>query len=113
MNFATETRGDVTIIALDGNLMGGPDAGILNSKLHEQLASGTKRFVLDLSKVQFINSSGLGLLIGGVNAVRAGGGKLLIAGASEKILALFTITKLQRVFEHHPTVDVAVTALKK
>lgn len=112
MNFATDTREDVTIVTLDGNLMGGPDAGTLNGRLHELLAAGARKIVLDLTTVQFINSSGLGLLIGGVNAVRSGGGKLVLAGASEKILTLIKITKLERIFEHHPSVDAAVTALK-
>jgi anti-sigma B factor antagonist len=113
MNFSAETRDNVTIITLEGNLMGGPDAGTLNGRLHELLAAGARNIVLDLSAVQFINSSGLGLLIGGVNAVRAGGGKLVIAGASEKILTLIKITKLERIFDSHANVDAAVAALKK
>ncbi len=113
MEFTTETRGTATVIALKGNMMGGPDASKLNSTLHELLAAGKKQVVLDLSGVQFINSSGLGLLIGGVNAMRAGGGSLRLAGASEKILALIKITKLERVFETHPSVAEALASFKK
>ncbi len=113
MKFTTESHGSVTVIALDGNLMGGPDATALNGKLHDLLATGKKLVVLDLTNVQFINSSGLGLLIGGVNAVRAGGGTLKIAGASEKILTLIKITKLERVFESHPSVAEALASFKK
>lgn len=113
MNFTTESHGTITVIALDGNLMGGPDATAVNGKLHDLLAAGKKLVVLDLTNVQFINSSGLGLLIGGVNAMRAGGGVLKIAGASKKILALIKITKLERVFESHPTVPEALASFKK
>ena len=113
MNFATDTRDNVTVVTLEGNLMGGPDAGTLNGRLHELLGAGVRNIVLDLTAVQFINSSGLGLLIGGVHAVRSGGAKLILAGASEKILTLIKITKLERIFEHHPTVDAAVAVLKK
>jgi anti-sigma B factor antagonist len=113
MNFTTESHGPITVIALDGNLMGGPDASALNGNLHDLLAAGKKQVVLDLTRVQFINSSGLGLLIGGVNAIRAGGGTLKLAGASEKILALIKITKLERVFETHHSVADALASFKK
>ncbi len=113
MDFTTETKGPATVISLAGNMMGGPDASKLNSTLHELLAAGKKQVVLDLSRVQFINSSGLGLLIGGVNAMHAGGGALKIAGASEKILALIKITKLERIFETHATVADALASFKK
>jgi anti-sigma B factor antagonist len=106
-------QGPATVIALEGNLMGGPDASSLNSQIHELLGQGKKTVVLDLSKVQFINSSGLGLLIGTVNAVRTAGGSLKVAGASEKIRTIIKITKLEGLFELYGSVDEAVTAMKK
>jgi anti-sigma B factor antagonist len=110
MKSTTGQQGNITVIALEGNLMGGPDASTLNSTLHHLLEQGKKHVVLDLSKVQFINSSGLGLLIGGVNAMRSAGGSLKVAGASDKVRALIKITKLEPVFELYPTVAEAVAA---
>ncbi len=110
MNFTTSQRGAVTIIGLQGNLMGGPDATALNSSLHELVARGTTRVVLDLHDVQFMNSSGLGILIGGASTLKTAGGGLAIAGASEKILALITITRLGKVLATFPTVDAAVAS---
>ena len=112
MKTSTGQQGNVTVITLEGNLMGGPDASTLNTMLHQLLADGKKRVVLDLSGVQFINSSGLGLLIGGVNAMRSAGGTLKVAGASEKVRGLIKITKLEQVFELYPTVAEAVAASK-
>jgi len=112
MKTSTGQQGNVTVIALEGNLMGGPDASTLNTMLHQLLGEGKKRVVLDLSGVQFINSSGLGLLIGGVNAMRSAGGTLKVAGASEKVRGLIKITKLEQVFELYPTVAEAVAASK-
>jgi anti-sigma B factor antagonist len=103
----------VTVVALSGNLMGGPDASALNGKLHELVGTGKIRVVLDLTAVEFINSSGLGLMIGGATTLRNAGGTLKIAGASEKILALFKITKLGSVFETFPTVAAAAASFKK
>jgi anti-sigma B factor antagonist len=113
MKFQTTQSGAVTVITLQGNLMGGPDASTLNGQLHSLLAEGKKHVVLDLAGVQFINSSGLGLLIGGVTTMRSAGGSLKIAGASEKILGLIRITKLESVFETYPSVDDAVASVKK
>ena len=110
MKSSTGQQGSVTVITLEGNLMGGPDASTLNSSLHTLLEQGKKRVVLDMRGVQFINSSGLGLLIGGVNAMRSAGGSLKIAGASEKIRGLIRITKLEQIFDLYPTVEEAVAA---
>lgn len=113
MTLSTVTRGEVTVIALTGNLMGGPDASALNAKLHELVDAGTRRVVLDLGGVQFMNSSGLGLLIGGASLLKTAGGALKIAGASEKILTLIRITKLGSIFETYPNVEDAAASFKK
>lgn len=110
MKFSTTRRGAVTVIALDGNLMGGPDATALHGKLHDLVAQGVTRAVIDLAKVEFINSSGLGILIGGVSTLRNAGGGLKIANASEKIATVITVTKLGPVFELFPSVDTAVAS---
>jgi len=113
MTLTTSTTGGATLVALEGNLMGGPDAAALNAKLHELVESGKNQVILDLSRVQFLNSSGLGLLIGSVSTLKNAGGALKIAAASEKILSLIKITKLGGVFEFYPTVDAAAASFKK
>jgi len=113
MTFKIIQHGPVTVIELDGNLMGGPDASSLNSKLHELVEGGRKQIVIDLARVQFMNSSGLGLLIGGVSALKNAGGALKIANASEKIATLITITKLGSVFQQYPSVNAAVESFGK
>ena len=110
MNFTTTQRGAVTVIALQGNLMGGPDATALNSTIHELVGEGNTRVVLDLRELQFMNSSGLGILIGGASTLKAAGGGLAIAGASAKIRGLITVTRLEKVLATYPTVDAAVAS---
>ena len=113
MELKTSQRGTVTVITLKGNLMGGPDASLLNTRLHELVDSGKTQVVIDLADVQFMNSSGLGLLIGGVSALKNAGGALKIANASEKIASLLTITKLGSVIQTYPSVDIAVESFQK
>jgi len=112
MNLTTATQGDVTVVTLAGNLMGGPDATVLNTKLHELLGAGSRKIVLDLSGVEFLNSSGLSLLIVGAGALRTAGGKLILAGASPKVSSVITLAKLSSVLEMHPSVKAAVRSFK-
>jgi anti-sigma B factor antagonist len=113
MKSSVSEQGNVTVIHLEGNLMGGPDATALNSKLHELVEAKKKQVVVDLKAVEFINSSGLGLLIGGASLLKNAGGGLKLACASEKIIALIKITRLGPVFESFPTVDDAVTSFTR
>ncbi len=113
MKLKTSQHGGVTVISLQGNLMGGPDASLINSKLHELVDAGKHHVILDLKAVEFVNSSGLSLLIGGVSTMKAAGGSLLFANASEKIAGLITITKLDQLFTLFPSIDAAAASVKK
>ena len=113
MKFKTSVQGNVTVFHLDGNLMGGPDATALNSKLHELVENGKTQVVIDLKKVDFMNSSGLGLLIGGASLMKNSGGGLKLACVSAKIMTLIKIARLGSVFETFGNVPEAVAAFKK
>jgi anti-sigma B factor antagonist len=113
MNITTSAVGNVTVLAVEGNLMGGPDAAAMNTRIRELIDAGVRNVVLDLAKLQFMNSSGLSLLIGGASAMKNAGGALKLASASEKISALIKITRLEGIFESHPTVDAAVASFRK
>jgi anti-sigma B factor antagonist len=108
---AKEVRG-VTVIELDGNVMGGPDASALNDFLHKLIAEEKKHIVVDLKAVSFINSSGLGMLIGGLTTMRRSGGELKLARASKKVENLLEMTKLQKVFDLHKNVNNAIASFK-
>jgi anti-sigma B factor antagonist len=112
MKLKSKEVNDVTIIELKGNVMGGPDATALNDELHKLIEAGKKKIVIDLGEVKFMNSSGLGMLIGSLTTVRNAGGDLKIARASEKIESLLVVTKLITVFDHHTTINEAVGAFK-
>ena len=113
MKFNTVQQGAVTIIQLDGNLMGGPDASTLNNKLHDLVDAGRKQVVIDVAGVEFMNSSGLGMLIGTVSTMKNAGGGLKIANASQKIMALIKITKLSGILETFESTQAAVESFGK
>jgi len=113
MKFSTTQHGTVTVLSLQGNLMGGPDATALNAALHQLVDGGARRVVLDMAGVDFMNSSGLSLLIGGATIMKNAGGGLKLARASAKISSLIKITKLGGVFENFPSVEAAVESFGK
>lgn len=112
MNYTINERYNCIIFEFSGNLMGGPDATKFNDKLHELIEQDRKQVVADVSKVKFMNSSGLGILIGGLTTMRNAGGDLRIAGADKRIESLLMVTKLMTVFNSYRTVEEAVQSFE-
>ena len=110
MKLSTKETEGITVIALQGSVLGGPDATALNDALHKLVDKRKKKIVLDLKGVQSMNSSGLGMLIGALTTIKNAGGDLRIASAPKKIENLLVITKLSTVFELFPTVKKAVAS---
>jgi anti-sigma B factor antagonist len=108
MRFDTDERYNAVVLQLKGDVMGGPDGSKLHDKLRELKDSGHHNVVVDLSKVRFMNSSGLGMLIAGMTTMRNAGGDLRLANAADRIQSLLVIAKLLTVFKHFESVDEAV-----
>ncbi len=113
MSFNVSERYNCVVFEFKGNVMGGPDALTLNEKLHELIDQGKKNAVVDLSRVKFMNSSGLGMLIGALTTMRNAGGDLRIANATDKIESLLMITKLITVFQHFRSLEEAVDSFAR
>ena len=81
-------------------------------KLREAIVTaidaGHTKLVIDVQKVDFLDSTGLGVLVGALKKVRAEGGSLDIVCTQERILKIFQITGLDKVFGLHGSVDDAV-----
>ena len=100
----------VAVLHLEGKIMGGPDATTLHEKLHELIAGGRLQVVINLAEVDWMNSSGLGILIGGLSALRKNGGDLRLAGVTDKIDEVLRITKLDRVFDVYDDLETAISS---
>jgi anti-sigma B factor antagonist len=79
-------------------------APALKTLIEETVASGKPRIVIDLTEVAFIDSSGLGALIGGLKATRQAGGDLRIAHVPEQVMTVLRLTNLDRVLRAHASV---------
>lgn len=110
MNYNIKEKYNCIIIEFKGKIMGGPDAEKFRDDLHKLIEEDKKEVVVDLGKVSFMNSSGLGLLIGGLTTMKNAGGDLKICRADKKIESLLVVTQLISVFDHYRTLDEAVAA---
>ena len=85
-------------------------APALRERLVAAIAEGTIRLVLDLENVDFIDSTGLGVLVGAVRRARAADGDLRLVCTNQRILKVFDVTGLDEVFVIAPSVEDAVSA---
>ena len=84
----------------------------LRELLIDLAAKGNYRLVVNLDKVGFLDSTGLGVLVGGLKRVRAHDGSLDLVCTQEQILRIFRITGLTKVFGIYQSVDQAIAARK-
>jgi len=80
----------------------------LRTEIIRVINEGHSNLVLDLTSVDFIDSAGLGTIIGGLRRVRSHGGDLLLVCPEERIQKIFTLCDLNKVFTFYLTHDEAV-----
>ncbi|HVX16675.1 MAG TPA: STAS domain-containing protein [Acidimicrobiales bacterium] len=81
----------------------------LRERLVGLVSEGHHQIVVDLEAVEFLDSTGLGVLVGALKRVRTQGGELALVCTQQRVLKVFEITGLTQVFPIHPSVDEAVT----
>ena len=107
MKVKTAEKYNAVVLELKGNVMGGDDTKDFNELLHKYIDEGKKNLIVDLHDVKFMNSSGLGMLIGGLTTMKKAEGNLKLANVTDKIQSLLVITKLITIFEYYNSVDEA------
>ena len=84
----------------------------LRDLLIDLVSQGNYQLIVNLDQVGFLDSTGLGVLVGGLNRVRAHDGSLDLVCTRERILEILRITGLTKVFGIHQSVDQAIAAKK-
>ena len=113
MNFDIKTEqlgNDTALISLAGevDLYTAPE---FKQQLLEVIGQGGKQVIVDFSNTTFIDSTTLGVLVGGVKRLRTNDGQLSLVCSDRNITKIFEITGLDKVFEIYATRDEAVSAL--
>jgi anti-sigma B factor antagonist len=105
--------GGVTVFRLTGDFISEPDQFAFQQKVRDVARTGMSRLVVDLRGVHYINSCGIGSLVGALTTLRRGGGEIYLAGTTREVRSVFETAQLQLIFHFHSTVDDAVSAVAR
>ncbi len=101
---------DITTMVIDGMLTIGSEQQF-NHALTGLVEEGCRKIILDMTKVKYIDSLGIGQIAGGFTSLNDVGGKLVLARTNEKINELLRLTGLQNHIKTYPTVEEALDDL--
>jgi anti-sigma B factor antagonist len=112
-NFSVKTRPNIAEYHLIGNLLDKESADNLVYSFEEKIGEGFSYFVFNLEEMDYLNSTGLNVLIGLLTKVRNSGGELIICNVPKKINQLLLVTKLNTVFNVALSTDEANSIIEK
>jgi len=95
----------ITVLKFNGRITMGPESAGIEVLVRKLLGENRKKLVFDLTKVGYIDSTGLGILTLCSAMMQAGGGALRVAGAQPLPQKLFQLTKLDKILSFFPTVE--------
>jgi anti-sigma B factor antagonist len=108
MQIEERTVGEVVVLDLKGRITLGEGDQLLKDKVNSLVNQGRKRIILNLAGVPYIDSAGLGEIVGSFTTVSRQGGSLKLLNLTKRITDLLSITKLLTVFETFDSENEAV-----
>jgi anti-sigma B factor antagonist len=110
MHLTTTDDGHVTILTVDGDLVIGESESLFKRTVTRLLEEGKVNLLVDLRKVGFLDSSGLGALVRAMTSSQKEGGQTKLLGAGPQIRKLLEMTKLDSVLENFTDMETAVSS---
>ena len=110
MKVAIRQVDGVTILDLSGRITLGEGSIILRDSVRDVLAKGSKKILLNLAQISYIDSSGIGEMVSAFTSVKNTGGELKLLNLTQKVHDLLQITKLYTVFDIWDNEASAITA---
>ena len=111
MSFKAREQDDAIIFEITGKFLGSIDGPSFKRSLQGYKESGVKKVVIDLSKADLMDSSGIGEMIAGLTSMRNAGGDMRLAALRKRIRNVFLMTRLLgSVFQDYETVDEALAS---
>ncbi len=107
MDLTTQNSDDVMVVSLNDQQLDASNSGEFKSQLKEMMGQNN-RVVLDMSAVNFVDSSGLGAILSGLRLATKGGGDLKIAAMSRSVRILFELVRMHKIIEVFADRDEAV-----
>jgi anti-sigma B factor antagonist len=105
MNLTQEKINGSTVLLLQEERIDAHNSGELKAFVLDLLEKGEIKIVVQLEKVRFIDSSGLGALLSGHKNAESKSGQFSLVGLQPQVLSMFELTRLNRVFEIYPDMD--------
>jgi anti-sigma B factor antagonist len=102
---------DITLVELTGKISLGRESQRIETVIQDLLRQNEKKIVLDISRVDHLDSTGIGILAYCFGTMNRIGGEMRIAGAQGKVLHLLQITRLDNVLPLYSSVETACTSL--
>jgi len=99
LKIKTREVSHVTILDIEGRIVLGDEIGDLRDAVRSLVAEGKKKIILNLAGVDYIDSSGVGELVGSFTTVRNAGGELKLLNLTQKVQDVLHVTKLYTVFD--------------
>jgi anti-sigma B factor antagonist len=101
MKFSVRTVEKTVVFDLKGGLEGGPESVKVRDAVLERLEKGERKFILNLDKVAFVNSTGIGIITAIYTSITNAGGRMKISNANEKVSRVMMVTRLLGVFDSY------------
>jgi len=112
LNLTERQAGDITILDMDGKVTIGEGSVALRTTIRRLLGEGKKKILLNLGRVGYVDSSGIGELVSSYTAVNKEEGSLKLLNLTQKIQDLLAITKLLTVFDVYDSEADALSSFK-
>ena len=109
---STRSQGDVTIIDCYGKIVMGEETAYLRHQVKD-LLNESRHIVLNLADVNYMDSSGIGTLVGLYSSARNGGGEIKLAALTGRVKDALQITKLGSIFEFYHTAEEAASTFNR
>ncbi len=113
MMITTRQAGDITILDISGRIVLGEESAALRNLVHDLLSKGHKKILFNLADVDYIDSPGLGYLIGAFTNVRREHGEAKLLNLGKKVHELMHITRLYTVFDIFDDEGAAIRSFQK
>jgi anti-sigma B factor antagonist len=110
LKVSQKLNGDVMVLHISGKIMGGPDHDKFQNEIKSLIAAGHVDILLNMSKVNWVNSTGLGILVSAYHTLKKNGGQLKICEVSDRIDNILNVTQLKLVFETFDSCDEALAS---
>jgi anti-sigma B factor antagonist len=110
---STQQIGDVTVLEMSGRLHLGNSLSYVENSINRLIDGGTRKLVIHLARLDYIDSSGLGMLIFSCGRMEQSGGRMRVAGAGGTVARVFEIAQASRILQFDADLESACRSLSE